>query len=308
MWWLVIPGCMAALVLAVGCAVFVRCFVRWPRPHERLELPRVGGYARCWDTLVELIEGMESVPYDEMRIRADDGVELYARYYHVRDGAPIQIQMHGYRGSHQDFCGGFKLARELGHNVLLVHQRAHGNSDGRAITFGIRERLDCRAWATFMADKYPASPLILCGVSMGATTVLMASALSLPPQVCGVIADCPYTSPAAIIRKVSCENLHLPAWVAMPLVRFGAAVYGGFRLSDASALDAVMQTALPILLIHGEADGFVPCRMSRELAQAGGDKVTLLTVPGADHGISYMVDAPAYTHAVKAFVEKILPR
>ncbi len=303
--WLVVIGCVAALVMAVSFMVFVRCFVRWPRPHERLELPRTGSYARCWDMLIELIDGMESVPYDEMRIRAADGTALYARYYHLRDGAPIEIQMHGYRGSYQDFCGGFKLARELGHNILLVHQRAHGLSEGRVITFGIRERQDCRAWARFMAEKYPQSPLILCGVSMGATTVLMASALSLPPQVKGVLADCPFTTPAAIIEKVCVENLHLPAWAAMPFVRLGAVLYGGFHLSAASALTAVKETHLPILLIHGEADGFVPCRMSREIKAAGGDKVTLLTVPAADHGISYMVDTPAYVRAVTAFTEQI---
>ncbi len=304
--WLVVLGCAAAVLLALCGVVFVRCFVRWPQPHERLELPRQGAYARCWDTLGELIDAMERVPYEEVCIRSYDGVDLYARYYHQQDGAPLQIQMHGYRGSYQDFCGGFQLARALGHNILLVHQRAHGKSGGRVITFGIRERRDCLSWAQHMADKYPGIPIILCGVSMGAATVLMATALALPAAVRGVVADCPYTSPAAIIRKVSVENLHLPAWLAMPLVRVSAWLYGGFRLADASACEALAQATLPMLLIHGEADGFVPCAMSRELKQISAAPTTLLTVPGADHGISYMVDTPAYTRAVTAFVQEIL--
>ncbi len=305
MTWLVVLGC-AAVLLAVLLAVFVRCFVRWPQPHERLELPRQGAYARCWDLLGELIDEMERVPYEDVHLVADDGTPLYARYYHTADGAPIQIQMHGYRGSYQDFCGGFQLARELGHNILLVHQRAHGKSGGRVITFGIRERVDCRLWADYMAEKYPDVPILLCGVSMGAATVLMATELDLPNTVRGVIADCPYTEPAAIIRKVCRENLHLPPMLTMPLVRLSAVVYGGFRLSDASATRALAQTALPVLLIHGEEDGFVPCEMSRELAAACVSPVTLLTVPGADHGISYMVDTPAYTRAVKTFIEQAL--
>ncbi len=302
--WIIVLGCVLVVLLAIGYAIFVRCFVRWPQPHEQLELPHTGAYERCWDTLVELIDAMEKVPYQEVCIRAHDGVELRARYYHFQDGAPVQIQMHGYRGSYRDFCGGFALARAMGYNILLVHQRAHGKSGGRVITFGIRERLDCVAWARYVAQKAPDVPIILCGVSMGATTVLMASALDLPPTVKGVIADCPYTTPEAIIRKVCQVDLRLPAALAMPLVRLSALLYGGFRLSDASACEALAATSLPVLLIHGEEDGFVPCRMSRELAACGKD-VTLLIVPEADHGISYMVDSSAYTEAVKEFTERI---
>jgi fermentation-respiration switch protein FrsA (DUF1100 family) len=233
-------------------------------------------------------------------------VELYGRYYHFADGAPVQIMMHGYRGSYQDLCGALKLAKELGHNALIVHQRAHGRSGGRVITFGIRERYDCVDWAHFVAQKHPHVPILLYGISMGAATVLMASELALPPQVAGVIADCPYSTPAAIIRKVSAQNLRLPSVLTMPLVRLGTAVYGGFRLSEASPLTAVVATDLPILLIHGEVDAFVPCNMSRELAAACASRVTLATLPAADHGIAYMCDMPAYTRAVRGFVDKVI--
>ncbi len=304
--WVLIIGGVAMVLLAVLLAVFVRCFVRWPKPYERLELPCKGAYARCWEMIGDLLAELEGAPYEEMRIRSEDGIELAARYYHVQDGAPIEIQLHGYRSSYQDFCGGFRLAREMGHNVLLVHQRAHGESGGRVITFGIRERRDCRLWARYMAEKYPGTPIFLCGVSMGAATVLMATELDLPSAVRGVIADCPYSSPEAIIRKVSGEDLHLPPALTMPLVRLSAMVFGGFRLSEASACEALSKATLPVLLIHGEDDGFVPCAMSRELETACASSVTLLTVPGADHGISYMIDTPGYGRAVREFVERAL--
>ena len=306
MGWFVWLGCIIAAMLAVSGWIFTRCFVRWPMPHERLDLPRKGVYERVWDQLVDLVAVMEREHYDEARIRARDGVELYGRYYHFADGAPIQIMMHGYRGSYQDLCGAFKLAKELGHNALIVHQRAHGKSGGRVITFGIRERYDCVDWARFVAEKHPGAPIFLYGISMGAATVLMASELALPPQVVGVIADCPYTTPAAIIGKVSEEDLRLPSALTTPLVRLSAAVYGGFRLSEASPLTAVTATDLPILLIHGEVDAFVPCGMSRELTAACASQVTLVTLPAADHGIAYMCDAHAYARAVRRFVDKVI--
>ena len=303
---LIFFGVATALLLLVCCWIFVRCFVRWPMPHERVEYPRGGVYSRCWDQLVALVDDLEREPYEPARILARDGVPLHARYYEFCAGAPTHILLHGYRGSYQDMCGCFKIAKELGHNVLLVSQRAHGKSGGRVITFGVRERLDCVDWARFVAGKSPAALIILWGISMGAATVLMASSLELPPQVAGIIADCPYTSATAIIRAVCRRNLGLPPALAMPFVRLSAALYGGFRLSDGDALAAVAQARVPILLIHGGIDALVPCSMSRELAAACASRATLVTVPAADHGIAYMTDPAAYTCAVKVFLKTLL--
>ncbi len=302
---MVLGGFVAVLTAACGW-IFVWCFVRWPMPHERVEYPRGGVYSRCWEQLVELVDAMESEPYEEARILARDGVPLVGRFYTFREGAPTHILLHGYRGSYQDMCGCFKIAKELGHNVLLVSQRAHGKSGGRVITFGVRERFDCVDWARFVAEKSPASPIVLWGISMGASTVVMASALGLPREVVGIVADCPYTSAAAIIQAVCRRNLRLPPPLAMPLVRLSAWLYGGFRLSDGDALAAVRQARVPILFIHGDVDALVPCTMSRELAAACGARATLVTVPAADHGIAYMTAPAAYTCAVNVFLRGIL--
>ena len=95
-----------------------------------------------------LIREMEELPFESVWIRSRDGLRLHGRYYHVRDGAPLQIQCHGYRGHPlRDFCGGNKLAREAGLNTLVIEERAHCESEGHTISFGINERWDCLAWA-----------------------------------------------------------------------------------------------------------------------------------------------------------------
>ena len=135
---------------------------------------------------------------------------------------------------------------------------------------------------------------------MGAATVLMASELSLPENVRGIIADCPYSSPEAIIRKV-CRDWTRPE-SSFFWVRLGARLLGGFDPLACSAVEAVQHTDIPILLIHGEADRFVPCDMSREIYAACKGKKMLLTVPDAGHGISYMVDTEAYRNVVEQFI------
>lgn len=63
----------------------------------------------------------------------------------------------------------------------MVDERAHGKSEGKVITFGIRERCDCKLWAEYAVKRYGENKdIFLAGVSMGAASVMMASNLGLP--------------------------------------------------------------------------------------------------------------------------------
>ena len=160
------------------------------------------------------------------------------------------------------------------------------------------------AWAEYAAQRWPGVPISLAGVSMGAATVLMASDLPLPEEVKGIIADCGYSSPRAIIKKV-CWNLPKYFRVLYPFTSFSAALFGRFDPDSGSALGAVSNTRLPILLIHGETDAFVPCEMSREIREACASPVRLETFPGAGHGVSYLSDPERYGRVVLAFLRSV---
>lgn len=255
--------------------------------------------------LRELYCEMDARPFEPVFIHSMDGLRLGGSYYHEKEGALLQLQFHGYRGSGiRDLCGLHRLARQMGHNVLAVSQRAHGVSQGNTLTFGIKERFDCVAWAKYAAERFGEDvPIVLAGVSMGAATVLMASELDLPGNVIGIIADCGYSSPGAIIRKVS-RDVRVPAWLSYPFVVLGALIFGRFRLWDGSSVDAVKNTKVPILLIHGAEDRYVPCQMSREICCAGGGNARLEIFPEATHGISYVTDPERYKRVVENFLKE----
>lgn len=142
--------------------------------------------------------------------------------------------------------------------------------------------------------------IILTGISMGASTVLMAAAEELPENVVGVLADCGYTSAKAIIKK-TIRDMKLPANILYPFVKLGARLFGGFKLEEKSAVDAVKGVKLPVIFFHGEADDFVPCDMSKENFAACTAPKRLVTVPGAGHGLSYPVDQKGYLEAMAEF-------
>ena len=186
----------------------------------------------------------------------------------------------------------------------MVDERGHGKSGGHTITFGIKERYDCLSWAKYAAERFGSdTSVFLSGVSMGAATVLMASGLELPGNVKAITADCPFSSPGGIIRKVS-RDIKLPVFLAYPLTVLGAFLFGGFRINQCSALDSVRKTRLPILLIHGEDDLLVPCDMSRQIYAACRAPAELAVFPGAGHGISYFIDAKRYHMVFSEFLHR----
>ena len=258
---------------------------------------------------IAMIDRLNARPYERVHIRSYDGLRLAGRYYHMKDGAPLAILCHGYRGTpSRDFCGGAEICFNMGLNVLLIEERAHCTSEGHTITFGVKERYDVLSWIDYAVERFGADlKILLSGISMGGGTVLMASGLRLPENMRGILADCPLTSPAEIITDFG-RRKKLPMKLAYPMAALAAEVFGDFSLTGADAVEAVKQSKVPILIIHGEEDGLVPCEMSRRIAEANPEKITRYTFPGADHGLSYITDKARYTRLVGEFCERIFGR
>ena len=254
-----------------------------------------------------LIDGIKAVPFEKISITSHDGLKLYGRYYEKSENAPLVIQFHGYKSTpYRDFAGGYKIVSDLGLNVIHVEQRSHETSEGKTISFGILEKRDCLAWIDYARTRFGEDvKIVLCGISMGAATVLMASGEILPDNVVGVIADCPYSSPAEIIMKVARVDMHLPARLLYPFLLLGAKLFGGFDLNADTPEAAVKRCKVPILLIHGTSDGFVPHEMSEKIYASAPDKIDFHSFEGAHHGMSYMVDTDRYISVTEDFLRSI---
>ena len=299
---------LAAIVLAASYAIYRFAFyspnAKQNNDENLMDTEQMNAFR---DTTLGMIRSLNERPFERVYITSHDGLRLSGRYYHMRDGAPLDICFHGYRGTpSRDFSGGTNIVFSQGNNLLMIEERAHCTSEGHTITFGVKERYDCVDWVNYAVERFGKdTKIIICGISMGAATVLMASELGLPENVRGIVADCPYTSPKAIIKKV-CRDMKVPADAAFPFVWLAARLFGGFDLNAADAADAVKHARIPILLIHGEADHFVPCEMGREIAANNPGMTELHTFPGAGHGLSYLVDTERYTEIDKAFHRRVM--
>ena len=301
---IVLAALLAVVLLALGLFLFV-CR-RGPTP-DFTKPAVIAKWGRAEQTK-EILAGITLMQdAEDIFLPSYDGLRLHGQLLQQPGAKGTLLLVHGYRSSWSiDFSIVLPYYYSLGYNLLAVDERAHGQSEGAYITFGVHERRDAVTWAQY-AEKHfgPEHPLFLGGLSMGATTVLLASALELPPSVRGIIADCGFSSPEAIMKSVLRAHVKwLPAGPLLALMNVCTRAFAGFSIKEASTLDAVSKTKRPILFIHGTADTFVPCAMSQAAYDACRAEKQLVLVEGAGHGQSYLTDRPRVQAALETFLNQ----
>ena len=300
---------LAALCAAALLAVLITAYIcyrtafyepdRKPQSDDTFDIPKGRIYEPFRESIINWTRETRAMPREDMYITSFDGLKLHGRYYEYAPGAPIELMMHGYRGAaDRDLSGGVQRCFKLGRSALIVDQRCSGESGGNVITFGINEHRDCLSWVEHMISRFgPDVKIILTGISMGASTVLTAAGKPLPKNVIGVLADCGYDSAKNIIQKVIAD-MGLPPRLAYPFVKLGARLFGHFDLEENSPIEAVKKSRIPLVVIHGATDDFVPTKMGERIYDACQSKKKLYIVPNAAHGLAYPANPDEYVHVL----------
>lgn len=306
---------LGIVLLVVILAFFIISFVVYKMAYARndkvigtpLDFPDTEFYTPYAEEMTKNIKIFLDIPYEDVYITSHDGLKLYGKFYEGQKDKPVIIFFHGYRANAtRDGSGIHTLGTEKGLNILVITQRAHNESEGKTITFGIKESIDCLSWIDYVKDRFGHDKkVILWGISMGAATVLTAAGRDLPDNVLGIGADCAYSSTKDILKSVI-KGMKLPVAPAYFFARMGAKIYGGFDIEETSPMEAVKKAKVPILFIHGVADDFVPCHMTHTNYDACASEKSLVLVEKAGHGMSYYVDMEKVNEGVYAFLDKIM--
>lgn len=259
-------------------------------------------YRGVEDIVIPMIDNISSIPYEDAYITSFDKLKLHARVYLGTEKNKVAILCHGYRGTaYRDFSGGAVEVINMNYNVILIDERAHGTSKGHSITFGVKETKDVLKWVDYARERFGQDiDLVLIGISMGGATVLM---VADKVDKAKIIADCPYSSPK-IMLKQSLKDLKLPIPIFYPMMFLSSLIFAKANLNKISAYDSIKNTNNPILIIHGDHDQIVPHQISYDLYQTYKDKIQYELFPGADHGMSYIVDKPRYQNIISTFLNK----
>jgi len=299
---------LLVMILCSGAYIFILACVR------RKELPwmveeeiKKTNYGKYYDCIIASDAWLKAHKAQDVYVTSDDGLKLHAYWIPAENPRGTILLAHGYRSTMLvDFGLAYAFYHALGMNILVPHQRAHGESEGRYITFGVKESEDFMRWIQFHNETFGPHQMILSGMSMGASTVLYLADRELPTNVKCIIADCGFTSPRAILEKVYRGVTHLPAGPSLWAANIFTMIFAGFRLSEKDTTKVLRNAKLPVFLVHGKADDFVPCTMSEQGFEACSGEKEILLVEGAGHGVSFLVDKKAYTDRVIAFLERHL--
>ena len=224
----------------------------------------------------------------DVQVEAPDHVTLRAWYIQPEHGnGEAVILFHGLSDNRMGTIGYAELLLRHGYAVLMPDARAHGLSGGDLATYGVVERYDIQRWFEWLERTSHPHCIYGLGESMGAAQLLQA--VEVEPGFCAVVAESSFSDFREIAYDRMGQQFGAGPWVGRtvlrPIVEIALLMTRyeyHLDLTNASPIDAVAKTRVPVLLIHGRVDSNIPVRHSRMIRAQNSD-VQLWEVPGADH-------------------------
>ena len=304
---LIVICAVLALFYAVGMK-FVRVLIlrqdNFPTPEtgaSSSSLLEPTGNA-LWAHNIPYFQPFREKPFDEISIVSDDGLILRADTLRGSGTGKTVIFFHGYKSEPAcDFAAMYDFYKSLGCDLIYVHMRAHGKSDGTYIGFGALDRYDVVQWTNKAAELFPDNDIYLHGMSMGAASILQSADLDLNKNVRGIIADCGYSDLSTVFRNLVGKLYHLPT-MFVDVFEYVNLLKAGYGFKEASSVRSVSVARVPLLYICGDCDRYVPKDMALSIFNACKSEKKLLLVPGAGHAASYMCAKDEYEALVREFI------
>lgn len=273
-----------------------------------LEKLKKSPLARFAPIIQEGLDAFRAAEKEDVYITSRDGLKLHGYLIPREKAKGTIIMVHGWRSRvAYDFSAIWQKYRDMGYNLLGIEQRAIGKSEGKYICFGVKERYDLIDWVHFVNERFgKENPVIFSGISMGSSTVMFAIGNEeLPKNVIGAIADCGFTSAHDEFCHLLRTSYHLPKFPFLYIANVFAKVFAGFTFNECNSKETLKNAKIPVLFIHGEADGFVPIEFTRQSYEACASRRELFTVKDADHGMSYLADQETGDRRLTEFLNSL---
>ena len=216
------------------------------------------------------------------------------------------IIVHGYDSEARNMACYAEKFYNMGYSVFMPDQRGFGLSEGNYTTMGYMEQYDIMKWIDYL-NSNGAEKIVLFGVSMGAATVMLTAGNKLPSNVKAVIEDCGYTSVYDEFRYNLKRMFKLPEFPFLHVAKIITIIRNGWNMKkDASCIEAVKKSKIPILFIHGSADNFVPFYMQEELYENAECVKEKMVIYGAAHAESHVFDSTTYWNKIAEFIKRYM--
>ena len=300
---------LLSVAAVVGGSAYLLNFALAPQHRtvdEALErLYKRHAYVRPW---VDSLKAAGAI-HDTMVVI--NGTRLHASYIPASvPGNKVALLIHGYKDCNAMMLHVGYIYYHNGYNLLLPDLYAHGQSEGNHIRMGWLDRLDVMKWMDIANEKFrgdsAATQMVVHGISMGAATAMCVSGMPQPAYVKCYVADCGYTSVHDEFKHELKAMYGLPAFPILNVASLMCEAKYGWNFEEASPVEQVKHCHLPMLVIHGTADDFVPTSMARPIYEAKPQPKALYLAEGSAHALSLADHREAYTRQVTEFTGRYI--
>lgn len=261
-------------------------------------------YHKYKDHVLKGNAAFDSFDKEEVSVKSFDNLLLKGWYVKNKDNNKIIILFHGY---HSSCKGQYAMSyhfHNLGYSLLIVDQRAHKSSQGKYIGMGVLERHDCLKWIEYVQGRFGREiSIVLFGTSMGSATIMMASELIKTTQVKGLICDCGFDS---CFNEICHVMNKIPKFPIMDTINLYSNLLAKYDMKKVTSSKSLANSNIPILIIHGKKDDFVPCSNALKCYEASKSSIKhLLLMEDSIHATCYCDEPEVYDKAIKDFLIEI---
>lgn len=237
-----------------------------------------------------------------------DGKKMHAWYVpSPKSTGNTAVIVHGYKSNSVEMMHiGYMFNHDLQWNILLPDLLAHGKSEGHTIQMGWEDRKDVMQWTRVAHGIFSSDTIIVHGISMGASTAMCFAGDENPEYIRGFIEDCGYTSAWDEFKGEMKKQFGLPSFPILNIASLLSKIQYGWSFDEASSLNQVEKSKLPMLFIHGSSDTYVPTSMVYSLYKAKPEPKDIWIASGSIHAKSYEDHHEEYTERTKAFINKYI--
>ena len=267
-----------------------------------------------------------SAPDNEEQVRMfDEGEAWYAE--NEQYGIDVKVRSEGLNlvGKYLDF--GFKRAaiiiagrtesylysyyfakpyKEAGFNVLVIDNRAHGDSDGKYIGVGLLEYKDILEWGRLLHDTYNNEKIFIHGICIGsATAMYVLTSENCPDYYCGMTADGMYTTFYETFRT-HLIDMKKPVWPFAKFVMRRLQKNIGVSPIKNGPIYSIPKLTKPLLMIHSKEDKFSLPEKAQELYDKCNAPKKLVWFDKGAHSHIRINNEEKYDQTIKDFIEEYI--
>jgi len=301
---------LGVILLFFGTAFFVFGATLTRPKHYPIFVNPIGQWDRIAAQAKESRNKLLENSHETWEIRSHDGLTLRATYIPNPDNPHAKrvfLGIHSYyRNGLDEYAPYADFYFSRGFSLLLPDNRAHGASDGHVMGFGWGDRRDIVSWEKEAVKRLGEDiEILMHGISMGSAAVISASGeTDLPRQIVGMVADCGYTSALAEYACQTRAFAHVPPYPILWFLSVVCKLRAGWFLSENAPIKQIAKTKIPVLLIHGTADTFVPTRFAHEFYEACQSDKELLLVPDATHAVCHLLQPEMVEEAIDRLIDR----